>query len=141
MRRFERLFPRSVVRQALWEIDKLEKSLPNSLGQQLGFDVIKVKLRQHFVQNPDRLCRAIQDGQKIECIVLIVARNIVLDELTSGEHMLIGTRNTMTGDGLISLFDYLTSCFEKAGIETAEQARETKTGLREMIKERFGLGH
>jgi len=55
--------------------------------------------------------------------------------------MLIGTRNTMTADGLISLFDYLTSCFEKTGIETAEQAREAKTGQRAMVEKRFGLGH
>jgi len=47
----------------------------------------------------------------------------------------------MTADGLISLFDYLTSCFEKTGIETAEQAREAKTGLRAMVEKRFGLGH
>ena len=65
----------------------------------------------------------------------------MLDELASGKHMLIGTRNTMTADGLISLFDYLTSCFEKTGIETAERAREAKTGLRAMVEKRFGLGH
>ena len=141
MPRFKRLFPRSDVRKAFREIDTLEKSLPNSLGQKLGYDVIKAELRQHFLQEPDRLSSAIRQGQKIECIVLIVARNIVFDELASGRHMLVGTRNTLSGDGLISLFDYLTSCFEKIGIETPEQAREAEIGLREMIRERFGSGH
>jgi hypothetical protein len=52
--------------------------------------------------------------------------------------MLFGTRKTMTGDGLVSLFDFPTSRFEQEGIETAEQAKEAKTGLRELINERFG---
>jgi len=139
MRVWERLFPRSDVRKAFREMDSLEQSLPsNTLFLQLGFDAIKVELRQRLAQNPDRLSWALQHGQKLEHIVLIQARNIALDELASGMHMTFGTRKTMTGDGLVSLFHFLTSRFEEEGIETPEQGKEAKIGLQEMINERFG---
>jgi hypothetical protein len=44
----------------------------------------------------------------------------------------------MTGDGLVSLFHFLTSRFEEEGIETPEQAKGARIGLQEMINERFG---
>jgi hypothetical protein len=92
MQVWERLFPRSDVRKAFQEIDKLKQSLPfNALSMQLGFDAIKVELRQRLAQNPDRLSWALQHGQKLEHIVLIQARNIALDELASGRHMTFGT--------------------------------------------------
>ncbi len=139
MQVWERLFPRSDVRKAFREIDKLKQSLPsNALFMQLGFDAIKVELGQRLAQNPDRLSWALQHGQELEHIVLIQARNIALDEIASGMHMTFGTHKTMTGDGLISLFYFLTSRFEEEGIETPEQAKEAKIGLREMINERFG---
>jgi hypothetical protein len=139
MRAWERLFPRSDVRKAFREIDKLKQSLPSNLFMQLGFDAIKVELRQRLAKNPDRLSWAIQHGQKLEHIVLIQARNIALDELASGMHMTFGTQRTMTGDGLVSLFHFLTSRFEEEGIETPEQAKEANIGLQEMLNERFGL--
>jgi hypothetical protein len=135
---FERFFPRSDVRKAFWEIDKLEQSLPDSVFPHLGFAAIKGELRQSFIEKPDRLSWAIKNGQKIEHIVLILARNIALDQLASGEHMIFGTHKTMTGDGLVWLFNFLTSRFEQEGIETPEQAKEAKAGLRELINERFG---
>lgn len=52
--------------------------------------------------------------------------------------MTFGTRKTMTGDGLVSLFGFLTSELEKAGVETTEQGREAKANLRQMIEDRFG---
>jgi hypothetical protein len=142
---FERLFPRSDVRKAFREIDKLEQSLPgyepslpDSEFLHFGFAAIKGELRQRLIEKPDRLSWALNHGQKIEHIVLILARNIALDQLASGEHMTFGTMKTMTGDGLVSLFDFLSSRFEQEGIETPEQAKEAKTGLRELINERFG---
>jgi hypothetical protein len=138
MQVWERLFPRSDVRKAFREIDRLEHSLPNSLGPHLAFSAIKGELRHRLAQNPDRLSWALHHGQKLEHIVLIQARNIALDELASDMHMTFGTHETMTGDGLVSLFNFLTSRFEEEGIETPEQAKEAKVGLHEMIKELFG---
>jgi TPR repeat protein len=139
MQLLERLFPKSDVRKAFQEIDKLEQSLPSTdLFMQLGFSAIKGELRQRLAQNPDRLSWALQHGQKLEHVVLIQARNIALEELASGNHMTFGTMKTMTGDGLVSLFNFLTSRFEEQGIETPEQAKEAKIGLDEMIQQRFG---
>jgi hypothetical protein len=134
MKFLERLFPGKEVREALQEINKLDQSLPEGLGEQLGFHAIKTKLRQVLVRDPERL-RAETDQRSIGTVVLIVARNIVWEELASGDHMLWGTRTTMTGNGLVSLFHYLSSSLEKAGIEPAKDAERE---LREMIEQRFG---
>jgi hypothetical protein len=89
-----------------------------------------------LVSNPDGLqSDAKKHGNSIDTVVLMVAGNIAWDELASGRHMLYGTYKTMTGDGLVSLFDVLSTRLEKAGVGTAEKAR---TDLRRMIEDRFG---
>jgi hypothetical protein len=103
---------------------------------QLAFGAIKSELRRRIEEEPDRLSWALKRGQKIEHIVLILARDIAVDQLESGEHMIIGTQKTMIGDGLVSLFDFLTFRFEQEGIETPEQTTEAKTELDKLIKER-----
>jgi hypothetical protein len=133
-------FPRTpkVVREALSSMEKFEQSLPQrlGLGPELGFKAIRTHLREFLASDPDGLQRAAQEhGNSIDTVVLIVARNIVWDELASGRHMTWGTRKTMSGDGLVSLFDVLSTQLEKAGVETAENARKN---LNQMIEHRHG---
>ena len=45
---------------------------------------------------------------------------------------------TMSGDGLRSLHGHLTNLLEKDGIETKEEAAESRKYLREMIQQNFG---
>ena len=137
MRLMQRLFPPRVVREGLSSMKKLEQSLSKSvLGPALGFDVIRTELREFLSSDPDGLQRAAQEhGNSIDTVVLIVARNIVWEELATGRHMLYGTRLQMAGIGLESLFGVLATQLEKAGIETAEKSR---TSLKQMIEARFG---
>jgi hypothetical protein len=127
----------SEVLSALRSMDKLERSLPGSFGPQLGFAVIKVTLRQVIRRSADEL-RERSKVHPIDMIVMIIARNIAWDELGSGHHMMFGTRKMMTGGGLTSLYNHLTDLLEKAGIETEEEARQSRACLRDMIRERFG---
>jgi len=136
---FRRWFPGQEVRAALESVSDIEKALPEAVGPQLGFDVIKGKLQNYITQNPEALSKALKGAtQSIDVLVMILARNFALDELASGQHMTFGTQTTMAGSGLISLFNHLTSSLEDAGAITDEEAREARTGLREMIQERFG---
>jgi hypothetical protein len=132
------LFPGKEVRAALQSMDRLERKLPRDvpLGPYFGFSVIKDQLRQVLTRNGDML-RKRSHVHPIETLVIIVARNLAWEELGSGMHT-IGTRKMMTGDGLAALYDHLTDLLEKAGVETDEEAKQSKAGLRDMLKERFG---
>jgi hypothetical protein len=133
------MFPGKISREALRSVARLEQSLPESLGPQLGFDAIKTRLREHLLRNPDSLEKAVyENANSTDAVVLILARNIAWDELASGNHMTFGTRKTMIGDGLVSLFGFLTSELQRVGVETTEQGREAKANLRQMIEDRFG---
>ena len=134
----EPLFPGKEVRAALQSMDQLEQMLPRDapLGPYFGFSVIKDQLRRVITRNGDML-RKRSHVHPIETLVIIVARNLAWEELGSGMHT-IGTRKMMTGDGLAALHDHLTDLLVKAGVETDEEAKQSKAGLRDMLKERFG---
>jgi hypothetical protein len=140
MRIFERVFPGREARTALQSIAQLERTLPDSLGPQIFVGVIKTKLRQRIVQNPDELRATMRATRySVEVIVLILARNIAWDELASGNHTVFGTRTTMTGSGLIALHSHLTTLLQKKGAETSEEAAASRASLRDMIKLNFGF--
>lgn len=137
MRIIHRLFPRSEVREALRCVKSIEQSL-RDLGEHLGFEAIKTALRQRIIDRPEELITAIKTtGYSIQLLVLILARNIVCDQLESGMHHTFFTQTTMTGDGLKALHSHLTDLIEQAGAETAEEAQASKRQLRETLNERF----
>jgi hypothetical protein len=142
MRFLKRLFPGKEVQIALDSISELERKLPsNSLGLQLGFGVIKAELRNEIVNKPEDLKLALKTTtHSIPVLVLILARNIVLDELETGSYSAYAGRSfTMAGDGLIALHRYLTDLLQKTGGETAEEAAKARASLREgMQTRRFG---
>jgi hypothetical protein len=134
----EHLFPGKEVHAALQSMDQLERMLPcdAALSPYFGFSMIKDQLRRVISRNGDML-RKRSHVHAIETLVIIVARNLAWEELSSGMHT-IGTRKMMTGDGLVALYDHLTDLLKKAGVETDEEAKQSKPGLRDMLKERFG---
>ena len=137
MNLYERLFPGKATKSALQSIAQLERSLPGPLGPQLGFEVIKRALRRESIQKPEELHTAIQTtGYSIEVLVLMCARNIICDELQSGRHQTVGTRKTMTGDGLVALYYHLTALLEEKGVETSEVARVSRASLRDAVQRR-----
>jgi hypothetical protein len=138
----ERLFPKPDVRKALQTVSEIEQSLPQALGPEIGFDVIEPTLRLRIRNRPDELRAAIQTtGYPINVLVVILARNIVCDELETGMHMMtLGnpTYPTMSGSGLMALHAHLTNLLERAGVETREEAAESRKYIRDTIKHLFG---
>jgi hypothetical protein len=134
----EQLFPGNEVRAALQSMDQLERMLPRDapLGPSFGFLVIKDQFRKVIIRNGDML-RCQSHVHPIETLVVIVARNLAWEALGSGMHT-FGTRKMVTGDGLTALYDHLTDLLEKAGVETNEEAKQSKASLRDMLNERFG---
>jgi hypothetical protein len=134
----EHLFPGKEVCAALQSIEQMVRTLPCDapLGPYFGFSVIKDQLRRVITRNGDML-RKRSHVHSIETLVIIVARNLAWEELGSGMHT-IGTRKMLTGDGLAALYDHLTDLLEKAGVETDQEAKQSKAGLRDMLKEQFG---
>jgi hypothetical protein len=128
----EHLFPGKEVHAALQSMDQLERMLPcdAALSPYFGFSMIKDQLRRVISRNGDML-RKRSHVHAIETLVIIVARNLAWEELSSARKM-------MTGDGLVALYDHLTDLLKKAGVETDEEAKQSKAGLRDMLKERFG---
>lgn len=139
MRFFERIFPGTEVREALAAVDKLEGSVSESFGLDLGFDLIKAKLRKYISGSAEGLRKAkAESTYTIEMLTLFAARNIVIEELASGKHVIMGGMTSISGNGLVSLHNHLTSLLEKMGAVTKEEAKEARTDLREMMSERFG---
>ena len=118
------------------EAKRIRSDDSSVFGARLGLDFLEVKIENCILESNDVIKNRFRvENESPRTLMLLLLSNLSRQYVTSGHYHTYRGLLSMTGTGLLGLWNYATGELEKSGVITKEDSDFAKIRIAEEIKE------